>query len=240
LKAFKDRERLDFDDRTEPNIYTDLASEFASGNLDTALVLVLGYSSESTASLQYSQALFQADLSIENLQALIIKQYPLNQKQGRVIKALFLCILHPIRISSVRDQFLLYLGSVSRVGKTYLIKAFIFGLSIIQKQDNVLLNVSTGVVAANVNSAIYYSALGFGKNRNQPVHQATKSRLSYKKILIIDKVSIVSLKNLVQINDRCNTIWDLNQATDTVLGSLPVVVFLGDFNQFRPVCSHAI
>jgi hypothetical protein len=71
LKAFKDRERLDFDNRTEPDIYTDLASEFASSNLDAALVLVLGYSSESIASLQYLQALFQADPSIENIQALI-------------------------------------------------------------------------------------------------------------------------------------------------------------------------
>jgi hypothetical protein len=41
---------------------------------------------------------------------------------------------------------------------------------------------------------------------------------------------MVSLKNLVQINDRCNTIWDLNQASDIVFGSLPVIVFLGDFN----------
>jgi hypothetical protein len=240
LKAFKVRERLDFDDGTEPDIYADLASEFASSDLDAALVPVLGYSSESTASLRYSQASFQADPSIENLQALIIKQYPLNQKQGRVIKALFLRILHPIRISSVRDQFLLYLSGVGGVGKTHLIKAFIFGLSIMRKQDDVLLTASTGAAAANVNGATYHSALGFGKNGNQPVRQATKSRLSHKKILIIDEVSMVSLENLVQINDRCNAIWDLNRASDTVFGGLPVVVFLGDFNQFRPVRGHAI
>jgi hypothetical protein len=51
---------------------------------------------------------------------------------------------------------------------------------------------------------------------------------------------MVSLENLVQINDQCNTIWDLNRASDTVFGGLPIVIFLGDFNQFRPVRGHAI
>jgi hypothetical protein len=72
LKAFKDREHLDFNDGTEDNIYADLASEFAYSDQDSALVQVLGYSSESTAPLQYLQVSFQADLSIENLQALIV------------------------------------------------------------------------------------------------------------------------------------------------------------------------
>ena len=51
---------------------------------------------------------------------------------------------------------------------------------------------------------------------------------------------MVSLENLVQINERCNAIWDLNRASDTVFGGLPIVIFLGDFNQFRPGRGHAI
>ena len=114
-----------------------------------------------------------------------------------IIRALFLCILHPIPINSACDQFFLYLGGVGGVGKTYLIKALMFGLSIMQKHDDVLLTASTGAAAANVNSATYHSALGFGNNRNQPVRQATRSRLSHKKIFILDEISIVSLENLV-------------------------------------------
>jgi len=78
LKAFKDRECLDFDAGTEADIYTDLASEFVHSDEDAALVPVLGYSPESMASLRHLQASFQADSSIENLQALIINQYPLK------------------------------------------------------------------------------------------------------------------------------------------------------------------
>lgn len=121
-----------------------------------------------------------------------------------VVRALFLRILQAININSVRDQFLLYLGGVGGVGKTHLIKAFIFGLSIIREEDDILLTASTGTAISNIDGATYYSALGlFG---NQAVGQATKSRLSHKKIFIIDEVSMVSLENLVQLNDWCNTI----------------------------------
>jgi hypothetical protein len=81
-----------------------------------------------------------------------------------IVRALFLRILHPVQINSVRDQFLLYLSRVRGVSKTHLIKAFIFGLSIMRKHGEVLLTASTGAAAANVNGATYYSALGFGNN----------------------------------------------------------------------------
>ena len=161
---------------------------------------------------------------------MITSQYPLNQKQRVIIRALVLRVLHPVPINSVRDQFLLYLGGIGGVGKTHLIKALMFGLSIIQKHDDVLLTASTGAAAANIGGATYHSALGYGKNASQPVRQATRSRLSHKKIFILDEISMVSLEDLVQINERCNAIWDLNRASDTVFGGLPIVILLGDFN----------
>ena len=81
-----------------------------------------------------------------------------------------------------------------------------FGLSIIQKYNDVLLTVLTSVATANINSATYYSALRYSKNVNQPIYQAIRLRLSYKKIFILDEISIVSLKDLVQISEQCNTI----------------------------------
>jgi hypothetical protein len=227
LTAFKDKEWSDLDDADAD---ANVSSQFDTGGPEAALVPVLSYSTESIVSLQYLQASFQAEPSVENLLALITAQYPLNQKQQLIIRALILRILHPVRISSVRDQFLLYLGGIGGVGKTHLIKAFMFGLSIIRKYDDVLLTASTSAATANINSTTYHSALGFGNNGNQPVRQATRSRLSHKKIFILDEISIVSLESLVQINERCNAIWDLNRASDTVFGGLPIIIFLGDFN----------
>jgi hypothetical protein len=237
LKAFKDREWSDLDD-ADSN--ANVLSQLDTGRPEAALVPVLGYSTESIASLRYLQASFQAEPSIESLMALITTQYPLNQKQRMVVRALNQRILLPIRIRSVHDQFLLYLGGIGGVGKTHLIKAFMFGLSITRKHDDVLLTASTGAAAANINGATYHSALGFGNNGNQTLRQATRSRLSHKRVFILDEISMVSLENLVQINERCNAIWDLNRASDTVFGGLPIVIFLGDFNQFRPVRGHAI
>jgi hypothetical protein len=239
LKAFKDRGQPDLDGDSDPD--TNIAFETEEGGgPEAVLVPILGYSIECVASLRHLQASFQSNPSIENLQALITIQYPLNRKQDMIIKALFLRILQPVQINSVRDQFLLYLGGVGGVGKTHLIKAFIYGLSIMQKHDDVLLTASTGAAAANVSGATYHSSLGFGKDGNQPVRPATKYRLSYKRVFILDELSMVSLENVVQINDRCNAIWDPNRRSDTVFGGLPIVIFLGDFNQFKPVRGHAI
>jgi hypothetical protein len=51
---------------------------------------------------------------------------------------------------------------------------------------------------------------------------------------------MVGLEALVQLDDRCNAIWDPDRESSTVFGGLPIVIFLGDFNQFTPVGGHAI
>ena len=76
LKAFKDREWLNPDD-TDAD--ANVSSQFDS-RPEAALVPVLSYSTESITSLEYLQASFQAELSVEKLLALVTSQYPLNQK----------------------------------------------------------------------------------------------------------------------------------------------------------------
>ena len=51
---------------------------------------------------------------------------------------------------------------------------------------------------------------------------------------------MVSLEALIQLNDRCNAIWDRDRHSSTILGGLPIVIFLGDFNQFTPVGGYAL
>ncbi len=182
--------------------------------------------------------MFYVAPTTDSVLSLVKSHYQLNYKQTLVIRALFDRILYPILINTTKDQFLLYLGGVGGVGKTYLIKAFLFGLSIVKKQEDVLLTASTGAAAANIGGSTYHSALAlYG---NQPVRPATKLRLAHKKIFIVDEVSMVGLEALVQLDDRCNAIWDPNREGSTVFGGLPIVIFLGDFNQFTPVGGRAI
>jgi hypothetical protein len=139
LKAFKDQEHLSFDDGTDADTYADLSSGFDNSDLGAALVPVLGYSIQSVGSLQYLQSTFQSNPSIENLLALITSEYPLNQKQRVVLRALSLRILHPIRINSVQDQFLLYLSGIGGVGKTHLIKALLM-FSLVERFRHLAMN----------------------------------------------------------------------------------------------------
>jgi hypothetical protein len=101
LKAFKDREQSSFDDEADNNGNT--YSKFDKNDSEATLVPVLSYSTQSITSLHYLQSSFQCDPSIENLLALVTSQYPLNQKQGMIVRALLLYILHPVQINSVRD-----------------------------------------------------------------------------------------------------------------------------------------
>jgi hypothetical protein len=203
-----------------------------------SLLPVLDLLPLSIASIPTLRAMFHATPTTVSIVALIKSQYQLNTKQTLVTRALFDRILHPLLINTSKDQFLLYLGGVGGVGKTYLIKAFLFGLSIIEKQEVVLLTASTGAAAANIGGSTYHSALAlYG---TQPLRPATKLRLAHKKIFILDEVSMVSLKALVELDERCNAIWDVNREGSTVFGGLPIVILLGDFNQFTPIGGRAI
>ncbi len=220
------------------NIACNSAPSYSTANQSASLIPSLHILPLSTASLPTLRATFHAIPTTDSAVSLIKSQYQLNSKQMLVIRALFDRILHPIPINTAKDQFLLYLGGVGGVGKTYLIKVFLFGLSIIERQEDVLLTASTGAAAANIGGSTYHSALAlYG---NQPVRPATKLRLAHKKIFIIDEVSMVGLEALVQLDDRCNALWDPKRVGSTVFGGLPMVIFLGDFNQFTPVCGHAI
>jgi hypothetical protein len=76
-----------------------------------------------------------------------------------------------------------------------LVKAFLFGLFIFKREDNIVLTASTEATSVNISGLTYHSALAlYG---NQPIRPATKLRLTYKKMFIVNKVSIVGLKAFV-------------------------------------------
>jgi len=206
----------------------DIAPSLPTADESASLIASLDLLPLSIASLPILRAIFYATPTTDSIVSLIKSQYQLNTKQTLVIRALFDRVLHPILINTAKDQFLLYLKGVEGVGKTYLIKAFLFSLSIIKRQEDVLLTASTRAAAVNISGSTYYSALAlYG---NQSVRPATKLRLAHKKIFIVDEVSIVGLGALIQLDDRCNAIWDRNREGSTVFGGLLIIIFLGDFN----------
>jgi hypothetical protein len=47
-------------------------------------------------------------------------------------------------------------------------------------------------------------------------------------------------KRRVELDKRSNSIWDSARENNTIFGGLPIVIFLGDFNQFKPVGGHPL
>src|SRR6267378_8162469 len=62
-----------------------------------------------------------------------------------------------------------------------------------------------------------------------------RQRLAPIKILMVDEVSMVGAKLLQKVNQKCSKIWSTPTTSDAILGGLPIIIFLGDFNQFEPI-----
>ena len=104
----------------------------------------------------------------------------------------------------------------------------------------VLLAAPTGLAAFNIGGSTIHSALGITTNENRsaqmkPLSDELKSkyaiRLESLKFVIIDEVSMVGNKMLAKIDQRLK---EITGNTNIHFGGVSIL-FLGDFNQLRPV-----
>ena len=51
---------------------------------------------------------------------------------------------------------------------------------------------------------------------------------------------MLGAKMLHKVNRKCNKIWSTATTSDAIMGGVPIVIFLGDFNQFEPVKDTAL
>ena len=142
----------------------DIAPSLLTADESASLIASLDLLPLFIASLPILRAIFYATPTTDSIVSLIKSQYQLNTKQTLVIRALFDRVLYLILINTTKDQFLLYLKGVKGVRKTYLIKAFLFSLFIIKRQEDVLLTASIRAAAVNISGSTYYSALALYDN----------------------------------------------------------------------------
>ena len=190
---------------------------------------------------------FLPDQSIKNLMVLVGTRYSLNEKQLLTTSMLLKRVMgtpsgegvgYQINVS---DQFISYIGGTGGTGKTLLIKAFLFGLAILDRLDEILLTAPTGTAASHIGGSTIHAALGVSsfENPRQPTGRGhldkVRRRLARTKVLVVDEVSMVGSKMLVQVDEKCSRIWSLPTGSSAILGGLPIILFLGDFKQFEPV-----
>jgi hypothetical protein len=108
---------------------------------------------------------FQLDRSLKNLMVLVGTRYSPNEKQFLTVAVLLKRVMDTPSgegvgyQTSVSDQFISF-GGVGGTGKTVLIKAFLFGLAILDRVDDVLLTAPTGSAASHIGGSTIHAALG--------------------------------------------------------------------------------
>ena len=189
-----------------------------------------------------SQFLLDEDPSDNVVIDMVCQVVPLNRKQRLVVKKVIREALalvwrdHPYDYSK-RDQFFEYVGGEGGTGKSRIIKAIVVAMTLLRRQHEVILTAPTGSAADNINGNTYHTSLGMsiGKRVNPKAPQRVQRLWAKKTILIIDEISMVDLKTLSDINNRCKIARALSADSPDLFGGLPAVIFMGDFYQFPPV-----
>src|SRR5947207_9535107 len=123
----------------------------------------------------------------------------------------------------------MYVESESGTGKSHIIDRVKLLLSKMEKRNRLQLAAATEVVADNINEVTMYSCLELEVKTKSGKRRFMKWKKEWKKkdILIIDEVSIVSLKMLYEIKHYCKVVKE----DESPFGGICVVLLCRDFYQ---------
>jgi ATP-dependent exoDNAse (exonuclease V) alpha subunit len=100
------------------------------------------------------------------------------------------------------EQTLLYIRGKGGTGKTEVIKAFLFGIELLNKSDQVILSTSTGAAASHIKGSMIHAVLRLSMSSANMASTAAirRNALRHKRVLIIDEIGIISKKLLRRID----------------------------------------
>jgi hypothetical protein len=152
-------------------------------------------------------------------------------------------------------QLCLFIGGEGGTGKSRVIAAIAELFARRTQSHRLLVTATSGTAAANINGITIHSACKFSKDTGTRAGRArepdgfassgsaalridgqTKMDWQEKYALIIDEVSMLGARTLYAVNEQLRRLRE--SAKD--FGGIPVVIFCGDFHQFRPVQERSI
>lgn len=152
-------------------------------------------------------------------------------------------------------QLCLFLGGEGGTGKSRVITAVAELFARTEQSHRLLVTATSGTAAANINGITIHSACKFSKDTSPRASRAgdpdgftssgsaglridgqTKMDWQEKYVLIIDEVSMLGVRTLYAVNEQLCRLRESSRD----FGGIPVVVFCGDFHQFRPVQERSI
>jgi hypothetical protein len=174
----------------------------------------------------------------------------LNRRQSI---ALWLLCRHLDRIhrdDRVIPQLCLFVGGEGGTGKSRVIEAVVQLFARRRIAHRLLVTATSGTAAAGINGITIHSACKLSKDvgSNRSLDRVTfgssnlridsESRVVWeeRQMLIIDEVSMLGARTLHAVNEQLCML----RGSKEDFGGIPVVLFCGDFHQFRPVQERSI
>ncbi|RYC79720.1 hypothetical protein BFJ63_vAg17395 [Fusarium oxysporum f. sp. narcissi] len=183
------------------------------------------------------------------------RSFALNRKQGIAVQLICRQLDHVHRDESGTPQLCQFIGGEGGTGKSRVISTITELFASKGISHRLLVTATAGTAAANIDGITIHSACGFSKDtaprggRGSDVDGfAASSSASFrvdgrstaqwqeKWLLIIDEVSMLGARTLYAVNEQLRKLR--GRARD--FGGIPIVVFCGDFHQFRPVQERSI
>jgi len=184
----------------------------------------------------------------------IARQLTLNKKQA--VAFLIVCRqLDLMRQEEGRDggQLCQFVGGEGGTGKSRIISALVDLFAARGISSRLLITATSGTAAARINGITIHSACGFSKDAaanatkdldgvrlpkltGRFVHGQSRMNWQEKDVLVIDEVSMLGARTLHAVNEQLCRL----RGSQRDFGGIPIVLFCGDFHQFRPVQERSI
>lgn len=200
---------------------------------------------------------FGASTSFLEAGKAVAARFTLNKRQ--TIAFLIICRqLDSIQCSGRGDvrQLCEFVGGEGGTGKSRVIEALVELFASKGISNRLLITATSGTAAAQINGITIHSACGFTKDQaaggantakdldgvrlpkqaERFVHGQSRMDWQEKDLLVIDEVSMLGARTLHAANEQLCRLRGSQQD----FGGIPIVLFCGDFHQFRPVQERSI
>jgi hypothetical protein len=183
------------------------------------------------------------------------KSFTLNRKQGIALRLLCRQLDLVRRDESGTPQLCQFVGGEGGTGKSRVIATIAELFASKGISHRLLVTATSGTAAANIDGITIHSACGFSKDTaprggrgsdvdgfaasssaSLRVDGRSTAQWQEKWLLIIDEVSMLGARTLYFVNEQLRKLR--GRAQD--FGGIPIVLFCGDFHQFRPVQERSI
>ncbi|KAM4061647.1 PIF1-like helicase [Hirsutella rhossiliensis] len=170
----------------------------------------------------------------------LVARFTLNKKQA--IAFLIICRqLDLIRRGEKGNgcQLCQFVGGEGGTGKSRVIEALVELFASKDQSNRVIITATSGTAAARINGITIHPDLDGLRMPNQAerfVHGQSRMDWQEKDVLVVDEVSMLGARTLHAVNEQLCRLRGSNKD----FGGIPIVLFCGDFHQFRPVQERSI